>query len=142
MWPIRRTTGRIRSLRHTLLLERWQARPRQNPLTRALQEYGRLQRTLFLLRYLATPAYRREIGRQLNRGETPPRPAPTRPIRPARQRPAAAPRRTDRRSSRPQPGRRGLTCWNTHYIADIIDQLRADGWTITDDQLAHLSPAR
>ncbi|MGH2579169.1 MAG: Tn3 family transposase, partial [Actinomycetota bacterium] len=125
----------------SLLLERWQARPRQNPLTRALQEYGRLQRTLFLLHYLASPDYRREIGRQLNRGET---------FHDLRQRVRFGQRGHVRRPHLDEQTVEALalnlvvaaiTCWNTHYIADIIDQLRTEGWTITDEQIAHLSPA-
>src|SRR6266704_6667404 len=46
-----------------------QAYPRQNALARALQEYGRLVKTLFILRYLENPDYRRRIHAQLNKGE-------------------------------------------------------------------------
>jgi TnpA family transposase len=46
-----------------------QAYPRQNVLTRALQEYGRLVKTLFILRYLLSADYRRRINSQLNKGE-------------------------------------------------------------------------
>jgi len=45
------------------------ASPRQNAFTRALQEYGRLMKTLFVLRYLESEEYRRRINRQLNKGE-------------------------------------------------------------------------
>lgn len=34
----------------------------------AIQEYGRLQKTLFLLRYAESEDLRRRIGRQLNKG--------------------------------------------------------------------------
>jgi len=53
----------------SLLIARLQASPRQNALTRALQEYGRLMKTLFVLRYLESEEYRRRINRQLNKGE-------------------------------------------------------------------------
>jgi TnpA family transposase len=34
-----------------------------------LQEYGQLNRTIFILRYLEDEAYQRRIGLQLNKGE-------------------------------------------------------------------------
>lgn len=42
---------------------------RQNVLTRALQEYGRLNKTIFILRYLLDEPFQRRIGAQINKGE-------------------------------------------------------------------------
>jgi TnpA family transposase len=53
----------------SLLIGKLQANPRRNALTRALQEYGRVAKTLLVLRYLGSEAYRRRIGVQLNKGE-------------------------------------------------------------------------
>jgi TnpA family transposase len=39
-------------------------------LAAALQDYGRLVKTEFVLRYLTRPAERRGIHRQLNKGES------------------------------------------------------------------------
>ena len=33
-----------------------------------------------------------------------------------------------------------VTCWNTVYIAEVVEQLRREAWEITDEQLAHVSP--
>ena len=52
----------------SLFISKLQAYPRQNVLTRALQEYGRLVKTLFILRYLHSQDYRRRINAQLNKG--------------------------------------------------------------------------
>jgi TnpA family transposase len=38
-------------------------------LTRALQEYGRLNKTTFILRYLLTEQVQRRIATQINKGE-------------------------------------------------------------------------
>jgi TnpA family transposase len=62
------------SLRHgwapaSLLLTRLQAGSRRNPLAQALQEYGRLVKTNFILVWLADEELRGRIGRQLNKGE-------------------------------------------------------------------------
>ena len=53
----------------SLLLTKLQAFPRQNALARALQEHGRLVKTLFILRYLQRPEMRKRVGGQLNKGE-------------------------------------------------------------------------
>ena len=45
------------------------AKPRKSGLARALQEYGRLQKTLFILRYAEDLDLKRRVGRQLNKGE-------------------------------------------------------------------------
>jgi len=54
----------------SLLISRLQASPRQTALTRALQEHGRIAKTLHILRYLESDDYRRRINRQLNKGES------------------------------------------------------------------------
>lgn len=52
-----------------LLVARLQAGSRQHPLAKALVEYGKLLRTVHALRWFTDEAFRRRIGRQLNRGE-------------------------------------------------------------------------
>ena len=52
-----------------LLIASLQAGSRQHPLAKALLEYGKLLRTLHALRWFTDEAFRRRIGRQLNRGE-------------------------------------------------------------------------
>ena len=54
----------------SLLVARLQAAGAKLPLTRALQEYGRLVKTRFVLGYLADETERRAIGRQQNKGES------------------------------------------------------------------------
>ena len=45
------------------------SRRQLNALAAAIKEYGALRRTVYAARYLADEAYRRRIGRQLNKGE-------------------------------------------------------------------------
>lgn len=33
-----------------------------------------------------------------------------------------------------------VICWNTVYVSEVVDQLRQEGWVVTDEQLAHVSP--
>jgi TnpA family transposase len=53
----------------SLLVSRLQAKPKKSSLSRALQEYGRLQKTLFILRYAEDLDLRKRVSRQLNKGE-------------------------------------------------------------------------
>ena len=53
----------------SLFIAKLQAYPRRNALALALQEYGRLIKTIFILRYLEDETYRRRINTQLNKGE-------------------------------------------------------------------------
>ena len=46
-----------------------QTHDRPTPLARALEELGRIIKTLYMLRYIDDEAYRRRILTQLNRGE-------------------------------------------------------------------------
>jgi len=53
----------------SLLISKLNAYPRQHNLTHLLQEYGRLIKTIFILRYLQNLPLRRKIHAQLNNGE-------------------------------------------------------------------------
>lgn len=53
----------------SLLVQKLQAYPQQNALALALQEYGRLVRTVHVLRWYANNDDRRRVMRQLNTGE-------------------------------------------------------------------------
>jgi hypothetical protein len=33
-----------------------------------------------------------------------------------------------------------IIAWNTVYMAEVLDTLRADGYTVADEDLAHLAP--
>ena len=53
----------------SLCVQKLQASPQQNALAVALQEYGRLGRTLQSMRWYAYPEERRRLLRQRNKGE-------------------------------------------------------------------------
>jgi TnpA family transposase len=53
----------------SLIIRKLQSFPRQHILTQALQAYGRIIKTIFVLRYYLSEAYRRRIGAQLNKSE-------------------------------------------------------------------------
>lgn len=125
-----------------LLITRLQAGARQHPLSKALIEYGKLIRTLHSLRWFTDEAFRRRIGRQLNKGEA---------LNDLRRQIAFA---------------HGQRIWHRHhddqtmqahcltlvtnacilstttYLQHAIDAERAAGRTIHDDTMRHVSPAR
>lgn len=125
----------------SLLVSRLHAQQRRSRLAAALQDYGRLVKTEFAIRYLTRPGERREIGRQLNKHES---------INALEDRifygregkiTAAA---LDRQST--QAAALGLVSaaivtWNTQRLSDHVDRLRAAGRRVDDDRLARLSPA-
>ena len=126
----------------SLFISKLQAYPRQNILTRALQEYGRLIKTLFILRYLENPAYRRRINAQLNKGES---------LHALRDFLFAADKGVIRRKQEEAQTNQAMclnlvtnavVVWNTVYMQAALDQLRTEGYPVQEDDLAHLSPAR
>lgn len=126
----------------SLLVSKLQARPRQGRLTRLLQEYGRLAKTLHVLRCLESEAYRRRIGAQLNKGE-----------RLHQLRAWLVFGGDGRLRRRTEEGHaeqarclnlvtNAVVVWNTRYIQAVADALRSEGREVRDEDLARLSPSR
>ncbi len=115
---------------------------RQNALAQALQEYGRLVKTLFILHYLESEEYRRRIQVQLNKGES---------LHALRQflmfgnegkiRRRQLEEQTNQASCLTLVTNAVIT-WNTVYMSATIEQLRTEGYAIADADITHLSPAR
>ncbi|MDQ6673147.1 MAG: transposase [Chloroflexota bacterium] len=106
---------------------------------RALQEYGRLIKTIHIVRCLDSPEYRRSIGANstrvnnsticaalffANEGEI-------------------------RRSQHEDQTTRvlclnlaanAIIAWNTVYMTEALDVLRAEGFAVDDDDLTHVPP--
>ena len=53
----------------SLFISKLQALPRKSNLSKALQEYGKIAKTISILRYAISEDHRREISAQLNKGE-------------------------------------------------------------------------
>jgi TnpA family transposase len=126
----------------SLLIGKLQSYPRKNRLTRALQEYGRLVKTVFILRYLESDDYRRRILGQLNKGEA---------LHGLREFLLFANKGTLRKKQeeelRNQAGclnlvTNAVVTWNTVYMAAVIERLRAEGKTVNEEDIARLSPAQ
>ena len=117
-----------------------QTNDRPTRLARALQELGRLVKTLYLLRFIDDEAYRRRILIQLNRGEG--RHQLARVIFHGRR---GELRQRYREGQEDQLGALGLTVnlvvlWNTIYMDASLNQLMSEGYEVRPQDVARLSP--
>ena len=124
-------TGLIRTL---------QTNERPTRLARALEELGRIIKTLYLLAYIDDEAYRRRILNQLNRGEG--RHQIARTVFHGKR---GELRQRYREGQEDQLGALGLAVnaiilWNTIYMDAALDQLRPKGFPVRDEDVARLSP--
>jgi TnpA family transposase len=124
----------------SLLLTKLQAFPRQNALAGALQEYGRLDKSLFILRYLQRPEVRKRVGRQLNKGEN---------VQGLRDTVFFGHHGNVRhRQLRDQAAQalcltlvvNCVAAFNAELIGAAVPRLRAAGFAIEDADIAHLGP--
>lgn len=122
------------------MLRKLAAYERQNQLDVALQEIGKIERTLFMLDWMENAALRRRCQAGLNKSEQ--RHALTQAICTFRQG-----RIIDRSHEAQQYRASGLNLviaaivyWNSTYMADAIVHLRSAGNTVTNDLMAHTSP--
>jgi len=125
----------------SLLVARLQAGARQHPLAKALLEYGKLLRTLHSLRWFTDEAFRRRIGRQLNKGEA---------LNDLRRFIAYANAGKEKyRQHEDQTAQAHCLTLvvnicvlsTTWYEQDAIDAHEADGDEVSDEVKAHISPA-
>ena len=122
------------------LMRTLQTNDRPTRLARALEELGRIVKTLYLLAYIDDEAYRRRILTQLNRGEG--RHQLARAVFHGKR---GELRQRYREGQEDQLGALGLVVnaiilWNTIYIDAALDQLRAEGFDMRDEDVARLSP--
>ncbi|MET0192752.1 MAG: Tn3 family transposase [Hyphomicrobiaceae bacterium] len=117
-----------------------QAKDRPTTLARALAELGRIIKTLHMLGYIDSKEKRRRILTQLNRQEFRHRLA-----RRVCHGDRGEIRKAHRQEQEEQLGALGLTLnaialWNSTYIQAAIDQLRREGWDISETDIARVSP--
>jgi len=125
-----------------LLIAKLQAGSRQHPISKAMLEYGKLLRTLHALRWFTDEAFRRRIGRQLNRGEA---------LNDLRRFIFFANRGTVRYSDHEDQTTQAhchtlvvnlCILSTTGYLHDAVLAERADGRRVSDEAIAHLSPGQ
>ncbi|WP_145206870.1 Tn3 family transposase [Sphingobium sp. B2] len=124
----------------SVMLRKLAAYERQNQLDLALQEIGRVERSLFMLDWLESPALRQRCQAGLNKSEQ--RHQLTQAICTFKQ------GRIAERSHEAQQFRASglnlviaaIVYWNSTYFADAVGHLRSQGEIIPDELLAHTSP--
>ena len=126
----------------SLIVQKLQAYPRQHPLMRALQEYGRLLKSIHILRWYADEANRRRLNRQLNKGEA---------LHSLRSELFFA-NQGKVRGQRDEQLRNQVGClnlvtnavivWNTLYIQQVVEQLRKEGIEVNEADLKRIWPTR
>ena len=126
----------------SLLVSKLQSYPQQNMLTKVIQEFGHIAKTLFILRYYESEQYRRRIEAQLNKGEN---------MHALREFIFFA-NRAHIRKRTPEEQTDQANCltlvtnaivtWNTVYIAAVLEQLKVDGYPLDEADIAHISPTR
>jgi TnpA family transposase len=126
----------------SLIVQKLQAFPRQHPLTRALQEYGRLIKTIHILRWYAEKTHRRRLNRQINKGEA---------LHSLRSHLCYANQGEIRQQQDEQLYNQvgclnlvtnAVIVWNTVYIEKVVQQLKKEEQFPGDEQLKHIWPTR
>ena len=122
------------------LIRTLQTKDRPTKLACALEELGRLIKTLYLLRFIDDEAYRRRILVQLNRGEG--RHQLARIVFHGKR---GELRQRYREGQEDQLGALGLVVnvivlWNTIYMDAALNQIRSEGFDVRDEDVARLSP--
>jgi TnpA family transposase len=126
----------------SLMVQKLQSYAQQNALAQALQEYGRLVRTLHVLRWYANNEERRRILRQLNKGEA---------LHDLRAYLMVA-NKGQLRRKRGEELTHQASClnlvtnavilWNTVYMTAAVEQLKQEGYPVDETDLAHVWPTR
>lgn len=126
----------------SLFIGKLQSYPRQNNLTYVLQEYGRLIKTIFILKYLLSQTLRRKINTQLNKGEA---------LHSLRNFLWFGGDGKIRKKQEEQQQEQALCLnvatnsvilWNTVYMQEVLNELEKEGYPVNPDDVSHLSPAR
>lgn len=124
----------------TGIMRTLQVGDRPTRLALAIAEFGRIDKTLHTLTYIDDKAKRRGTLTQLNRGEG--RHSVARAVFHGKR---GELRQHYREGQEDQLGALGLVLnmivlWNSMYMEAALDQLRADGYTVKDEDVARLSP--
>nr|RIY05616.1 hypothetical protein D3W47_09900 [Deinococcus sp. RM] len=139
---LRRLTVSVRqgTVTASLLMSKLAAYPRQNSLAQALGELGRIERTLFTLEWLSSPALRHRVHQGLNKGEA--LHSLTRAVVLHR---GGEVRDRSREAQDLRANGVGLlvamiSAWNTVALQRAIKDMRRDGQDVPEELLTYLSP--
>ena len=122
------------------VLKKLSALPKNNPLSRALREIGRIERTLFMIEWYSNPDLRDRCRIGLNKGE-----AGTKLTRAVFVHERGEIRDGSFESQAFRASGLNLVVssiiyWNTVYLSRAVDSLRAEGHDLPDHIIRHISP--
>lgn len=122
------------------MLSKLAAYPRQNRLAAVLRDIGRIERALFTLEWLESPALRRRVNNGLNKGEE--RNALARAVFFYRRGMVQEPKFEDmeNRACGLNLVVAAITLWNTVYLTKAIQRLADQHAPVPDHCLPHLTP--
>ena len=126
----------------SVILRKIAAFPRQNALSKALREIGRVERSIFMADWLMDLELRRRSHANLNKGES--RHALARAVffhclGELRDRTAEA---MVYRASGLNLVVNAIILWNTTYLARTLNYVRGQGVVLTDELLSHVAPVK
>ena len=124
----------------SLIIRKIGSYPRQNGLAIALRELGRIERTIFMLKWYIDPNFRRHVTAELNKGEA--RNGLTRAVSFHRLGEIRDKSYEDQRfrASGLTLVTAAIVLWNTVYLDRIIAAMKQHGHQVDDNLLQYLSP--
>lgn len=126
----------------SLFISKLQSHPRQSNLAKAIQEYGKLIKSIYIPKYICREDQQRRVSLQLNKGEA---------LHSLRGWLLFANEGKLRKSQLQDQATQAssltlvtnaVIAWNTRYMQAVIAQLKEEGHTIRDSDLKHTSPCR
>jgi TnpA family transposase len=124
------------------LIQKLQAYPRKHPVARTLQEYGRLEKTIHILRWYGDLKLRKRINKQLNKGEN------LHFLRAAiafgkhGMIDGKEDEALDQQFACLNLVTNAVIIYNTVQIARIVDDLKHEGFEVKDEDLARIWPSK
>ena len=124
----------------SLLISKLQSPKQKNALIKAIQEYSKLNETIFILKFLPSPEYQKKITVQFNKGEA--LHALCHDVFIANK------GKIRKRLHEDQLNQaaclnlvvNAITVWNTNYMQAILEQLKSEGYEIKEAMLKIFHP--
>ena len=126
----------------SLFIHKLQSQSKQSSLSKAIHEYGKLIKSIYIPKYICTEQQQRRVSKQLNKGEG---------LHDLRQWLLFVDRRELKHSQLQNQANQAsvltfvtnsIIVWNTIYMQAVIDQLEKEGYVIDPRDLPYISPCR
>jgi TnpA family transposase len=126
----------------SLFISKLQSQTKQSNLSKALQQYGQLIKSIYIPKYVCREEQQRRVSLQLNKGES---------LHDLRRWLMFADEGKIRKSQLLDQATQAsaltlvtnaIIIWNTKYMEAVIEQLKLEGYKINEEDLRHISPCR